>query len=42
LNLPATGMKIPNTTTVADIRRLGMAFGLTDAQLLAIIAVLPP
>lgn len=39
---PATNMKIPNTTTVADIRRLGMAFGRTDAELLAIIAVLPP
>lgn len=39
---PATGRKIPNTTTVQRIRDLGMAFGLSDAELLAIIAVLPP
>lgn len=42
LDAPPHSRKIPNTTTVADIRRLGMAFGLSDAQLLAIVAVLPP
>lgn len=36
------GRKIPQNTTVQRIRDLGMAFGRTDAELLAILAVLPP